>query len=479
MAFIGFGTFNKYYGYIFLVVICRFLCDFIEGFNEKEFHNRTENESFINFGSNFAYHPLFRDFFFFFGSVTCGLFFWVIYRKTEKNEKGELTIEKINRMQIKLLGLNIRSYKISLAIISLAYTINIILRTFLMSMQFDAGFWTLEILFVIYLSIRILKIKIGNHQKVTIFILAFILFLVQIISSALPRTNHHCTDEECLDKYITDNNLYVFMIKKFGNGGYIFLILFLYIFDFILRDISFVNLKYLMDVRSIPLYKIMLFIGVIGCCLNIFILIIVSNLPCNIIENIVFNNNIYKYKDTGKEIDFQRQVCGVLELNNNKLSIFYDNFKTFWDYYPKSSREGLEIFIIFFYFIVNFFINFSNAMILKHLDPNAMLVNINFNYFISRFIFYVKKEGNEEFLTLIQFILLEFCEILAIFAYMIYIELIELKFCKLDYHLKKSITQRGKLDYDTIKSIDNNDDIEDDIFNNKNESEKAIEMLPK
>ena len=86
MAFIGLGSFDKYYYYILLVVICRFLCDVIEGFNEKEFYNRTEDESFINFGSNFAYHPLFRDLSYFLGSLICGFIFFAIYRKTEKNK---------------------------------------------------------------------------------------------------------------------------------------------------------------------------------------------------------------------------------------------------------------------------------------------------------------------------------------------------------------------------------------------------------
>ena len=69
----------SYYYYILLVVICRFLCDVIEGFNEKEFYNRTEDESFINFGSNFAYHPLFRDLSYFLGSLICGFIFFIYY----------------------------------------------------------------------------------------------------------------------------------------------------------------------------------------------------------------------------------------------------------------------------------------------------------------------------------------------------------------------------------------------------------------
>ena len=98
--------------------------------------------------------------------------------------------------------------------------------------------------------------------------------------------------------------MYIYMEKKFGHYGYIFLILFLYIFDFIMRDYSWVKLKFLMDAKSIPVFKIMLSIGIIGCLLVIICFIIVSNAPCNIIENITKIDNKYLYKGTNKEIDF-------------------------------------------------------------------------------------------------------------------------------------------------------------------------------
>ena len=50
-------------------------------------------------------------------------------------------------------------------------------------------------------------------------------------------------------------------------------------------------------------------------------------------------------------------------------------------------------------------------------------------------------------MTLSLFILLELEEIISIIAYSIYMELIELKFCKLDYDLKKNIQNRGNNDF--------------------------------
>ena len=446
MAFIGFGTFSKYYTYIIILVVFRFICDYLEGFNLKYYYKKPTSETFGDFASILAYHPLFRDFFYFFGSLMCGLVLYIIYHRNEKeNQDNKLTITEVEKIKASLLGIKDESSNLRIFIISFIYGVNILHRTFLMSMKFDAGFWTLEILFVIFLTIRILKVKIGNHQKVTIFILAFFLFFIQKIISLLPQTKHKCSPEEnCKDKYITDNNIYVFITKKFGGIGFIFLILFLYIFDFMMRDYSWVKFKYLMDAKSVPVFKIMTFIGITGCCIVIIILSIVTNVPCNIIDNVTKNDNIY-YKEGEGEIDFSKQVCGIIdyEERTKKLFFYYDNFYFFNYDFHNSLREALEIFVSFLYFINNFFINFSQSMILKHLDPNAMLVNVNFNYFFLRMITYIKNDASEEFMTVAQFILLEFCEIFAIIAYMIYIELIELKFCHLDYDLKNSIGLRG------------------------------------
>ena len=178
MAFIGIGSFNKYYTYIFILVLARFISDYLEGFNEKEYYNRPNEENFIEFASIFAYHALYRDLMYFFGSIICGIILYLIYRKNEKSNNNSLSIEKVNSMKHIMLGLKNDSSYLIIFIISFIYSLSIMLRTFLMSMKFDAGFWTLEILFIIYLSIKILKIKIGNHQKVTIFILSIILLVI-------------------------------------------------------------------------------------------------------------------------------------------------------------------------------------------------------------------------------------------------------------------------------------------------------------
>ena len=172
-----------------------------------------------------------------------------------------------------------------------------------------------------------------------------------------------------------------------------------------------------------------------------------------------------------------REVVGIIDYNvtSKKLTFYYDNYNIFFRDYAESNRRTIEIVIIPIYIIINILINFSSVMILKYIDANAMLVNINVNYLISRMVTYIKNGASKKYLTVAEFVLLELCEILAILAYMIYIELIELKFCKLDYHLKKKIEERGITDSKLF--LDENDDEEknennDDEKNENNDDEK-------
>jgi hypothetical protein len=233
-----------------------------------------------------------------------------------------------------------------------------------------------------------------------------------------------------------------------------------------MRDYSWVRLKFLMDVKSKPMFKILLYIGIIGCSLVIICLIILPKYPCNVIENIKYENSTFLYIDTNEEIDFERQICGLIDYDNitSKLTFYYDNYNIFLLDYINSNRQIIEIIIIPTYIIINIMVNFCYVMILKHVDPNAMLVNINFNYLLSRMITYINHDCKEEYLTLSEFILLELCEILAILAYMIYIELIELKFCRLDYHIKKKIQERSIEDARLFFEEDDDEDDNDEDY---------------
>ena len=127
-------------------------------------------------------------------------------------------MEKLEKMKKEYFGEKI-PFNYSLFLIGLMLSFSTISRTFLISLELDAGFWTIEIVFLIFLSNKILKIHFGNHQKVTIFLFLVILFTCQLISTYLPRTKHNdcLTVEECQNNYLYDNNIFNFIIKKYDS----------------------------------------------------------------------------------------------------------------------------------------------------------------------------------------------------------------------------------------------------------------------
>ena len=104
----------------------------------------------------------------------------------------------------------------------------------------------------------------------------------------------------------------------------------------------------------------------------------------------------------------------------------------------------------------------------KYLEGYNILISDNLYYFINRLIVFIINKANEEYLTVVQFILMESLEIIYIISNLIYIEIIELKFCNLDYDLKKNIGKRGVMEY-----IEDETECEE----KKNDNRKSDEMI--
>ena len=107
----------------------------------------------------------------------------------------------------------------------------------------------------------------------------------------------------------------------------------------------------------------------------------------------------------------------------------------------------IELFVLIpLFFILNLINEIIRLMIVKYLDPNNILIYKNFNYFFKRIIVMIINKGDEQYLTYLQFFLIQLEEFLSIICSMIYIEVLELNFCGFDYELKKNIDKRGDED---------------------------------
>ncbi len=114
---------------------------------------------------------------------------------------------------------------------------------------------------------------------------------------------------------------------------------------------------------------------------------------------------------------------------------------------------------------MNTLIYLSQIIMLKRLDALILIVNNAFNYFFGRIVKLLSliTRGEAGNINLKLFFLEEFQEILCIIAYMIYMEIIELKFCGLDYDLKKNIQKISIKDYKSISEKNNEEDDYDDV----------------
>jgi hypothetical protein len=356
-------------------------------------------------------------------------------------------------------GKRIESNYVGLFLVSIFISFSIIQNSLPNQLHLENYFWMLELIILLILSHLIMKTKIGNHHKLAVFVTLPIL-IFEIIGFCLPFSQHDCENmtskEECKEEYITDNNFFKFLKIKCGRLSYLFAILFTIVI--ILRDYSWIKSKYLMDIRGIHPWRIMMFTGVIGL-IFVFILFVFATLfPCNTINNVTIdlNDTQIEYFVNGEKYDLSREICLINKYDNEtkQLQFYYDNFISFINEYNgnNSSRIINEstikielVLVIPIYFIMNLIINISNIMIIRYLEPNIILINSNVVYFIEEILLYFSIiQGDDAYKTFIQFIFTELKQIFSLIGNIIYIELIEFRFCKFDYDLRKNIKSRGE-----------------------------------
>ena len=127
------------------------------------------------------------------------------------------------------------------------------------------------------------------------------------------------------------------------------------------------------------------------------------------------------------------------------IEYYYDNFSYFFKQLWREDKDiGLNIvyIILFIFKIILFFIKtLISILTIKHLNPEFFLCAYEIKYFITRLLELINAIiQNKQILLKIFRVLIE---IFSTFGVLIYLELIELKFFKLDYNLKRNIELRS------------------------------------
>ena len=297
------------------------------------------------------------------------------------------------------------------------------------------------------------KLKIYRHQKFAIIFNSLICLLFRIPYFILSLKDTENNNKEL------ESGKSLFEI----SGWYIVLGLFIYIIIITIRSYTYTKVKWFIDLKYISPTKLLIYIGFIG--------ILVSSISCVIETNIKCTN----------EINF----CEVKDKNNNNTYI--DNFNIYYEKVSEiNDREEIiyETCIILFGMIFKFFALYFDMLIIKFLTPVHIILYGSLYYFIIKLIdifyhkiktsYFFKGSGEMDNIKFCMYILDFSGNFIAIFGFLIYLEIIELGFCKLNYNLRKYIEKRSINDIN--QSIDYDGFNEEDEQSEKNRNSKASEL---
>ena len=299
----------------------------------------------------------------------------------------------------------------------------------------DLDFWMIEIIILSYFNWKMFKMKTFLHQKL-IMILNILPTISKIISIIISF----------LDKYNNDGYYYEYKYPKGYEETklknlyvrFVFLIplgISFYLALITLRAYVNSNLKVFMDFRNIHVFKLLLIYGFFGTIISIIACLITTFVNCGEIgtrKNI--NDYICKIQYNNKKyFDSFIAYYYSFEVDNKILNILFEIFK--------------NIFASIFFFAQKYF----SIKIIEHFNPIHLIFSFPVYYFVQKIILiittYIKEHSffGKNHINLIEykFLVDTIGDILSIIGFLIYLEIIELNFCGLDYNLRRSIMKRA------------------------------------
>ena len=289
----------------------------------------------------------------------------------------------------------------------------------------DLDFSFFELIFISYIFSKNFRFKIYSHQALGMAISIGVGSILKIYNITLSiASSPKEEDKKFYQKYPITCSFAIF---------YIFLIL--------VRSYVNTQLKILMDLKFVSHRTLLMNYGFVGLCMCILTGIFTSLVPCfDLINNYVCKTGY-----------------------GNKM--YFDHFL---NYIGSWGNMGVRLIIIILGMATFFFNKFFYTLIIKRLSPIHVIFSFPIQFFIEKTflliftsIFFIdqlfKKENQLE-----KFLLDESGDIASIFGFLIYLEMIELNFCRLNYNLRKNIIKRAKSDYKN--SLNNDETIREERF---------------
>ena len=328
-------------------------------------------------------------------------------------------------------------------------------------------FWMVEIFFIHFFLNRQTKTKLFRHQILSFIIILISGFGIRLILAFLPQCEFGKIDPEDPSHYkdvpefakkivkeaIIKNNVNwgklcrnSFKItEKFDSFQIILIIATIgYLIGFFLHSYSVVNIRYLINNKYISPYFIIFFIGLIGLISSLIGLIISSSISCS-------------------KSNFNKEICPVITTKNSSI-YYFDNFKKYITnlnetihnkksnstqkkpaYKDNTRKSYLAIIEIIFSIIIlptaGFFKANFDFYIIKELSVFHIIIPEGLSLFIKDLIlivFILSKKTIDD-IQLKQIIFKSISNIIVLIGLCIYLELIELNFCRFNKDIKKKL----------------------------------------
>jgi hypothetical protein len=272
----------------------------------------------------------------------------------------------------------------------------------------DLDFWFFELIFISIIFSNHFIFKIYSHQKLSMALSIGVGSILKIYNISISLISE---DEKIYKKY-----------------PLVFFFVILYFLIILARSYVNTQIKVFMDLKFITHRLLFMSYGIAGSIICFVVGIIISFSSCS--KSDVFETFICKFK-----------------YNNN---IYYDEIHNYAESPLNISVRLIIIILGMASFICH---KYFYTLIIKDYTPIHVIFSFPAQFFIEKTfmviytaIFHIKLllEGEEK---INKFLLDISGDIASIIGFLIYLEIIELNFCKLNYNLKKNIISRGENDY--------------------------------
>lgn len=429
--YIKFGKWNKQFKYIFLTILFILLNDYLNGFNYENIFLTMKIFDFEGLNSNFSSHKIIHQFFSYIGLLIIAICFYkyenkIKYKKYEPKKENPIESDISSNSSSKKIILihnedfgeidNSKIFYICILTIFIWVTTDQILILYGLTFK-DLDFWMFEIVILSYITSKMFKIEIYNHQILALILNVFPV-IFKIATIIISFKNAKINDVDNSDKI---SELYI------HNNKYLIGIIF-YFIPITLRSYVNAKIKWFMDLRYISPNALLIFYGLFGAIISFIICIISTFVKCKEI------NNEISYVP-----DINDYICKVNNTNNNGTTItefYFENFIIYFKEYSKFSNIIFEILKNIFLIIIFFFFKYFYILVIKYLTPVYAIFLNPIYFFFQKIILGLNtliREGEFFVSQPKKYLIYKFYfdisgDFVSILGYLIYLEIIELKF---------------------------------------------------